>query len=114
MIYLRLATFAASLKRCLYLVKFTADFDAGAVSDGFSFLTGAEQDLVALLRAGDVPVREVFAFADFQNVKAFFDEAGTELPYLFKFTVGIDDHPDVLGRAVCSDTKVICHCQISF
>ena len=93
-----------------HFVKFSADFDARAVSDGDSFLAGAEQNLVALLRAGDVPVREVFAFTDFQNVKAFFDEAGTELPNLFKFTVGIDDHPDVLGRAVCGDTKIICHC----
>ena len=72
-------------------------------------MTGAEQDLVALLHAGDVSVRKVIAFADFQDVKAFFDETGTELPNLFKLPVGIDDHPDVLGRAVCSDTKVICH-----
>lgn len=52
----RVSANAMSRNRCLYLVKFAADFDARAASNGFSFLTGAEQDLVAFLCAGDVSV----------------------------------------------------------
>ena len=57
---------------------------------------------------------EFLFVSDLDNLEAFLDEVGRELPQLFKVAVAVEDGRKIFGRVVGGDPEIVRHNVFSF
>lgn len=96
-------------------VAFAFHHNAVVLDIGLTALTGTKDDVDGVpFDFRHIAFVEFLFVSDLDDLEAFLDEVGGELPQLFKVAVAVEDSRKVLFGMVCSNPEIVRHSVFSF